>query len=472
LPAGVLAAVPRPDAPAPLTRLAGFAAELNAAAIPPAVLQRGRWILADCVGCIVAGNRMAVPRALAHQAVARGGAAETARGESSVPGGGILSREAAAFVNGVAGTWHDLDEGNLHTGGHAGVQIVPALLAEAEATHAAGRDVLVALVAAYEVACRVYGATRARLAVHPHGTHGPLAAAIALGRLRGLDAPGMAALAAIAAGLGVAASRQTLADGATLRNVYTGLSGRNGFLALDLLRCGISGERDPLGSVFGRVYGEAFSAEHACAGLGETWMIARNYFKLHPSGRYVHSALDLLDTLRAETAIAVDDIARIEFETYAMGALMGSAVVRTAFGIRFSVPFALAARLLGADTALDDDGEAAFARADIHALARRVEVRESAAFTAAYPGRQRSVLRITLADGRVLQAAAEHIRGEAELPHSEADLARKFLALTKPSLGSAADIVLRGLLEIDTIPDYTVLARQMGAAAGADERAT
>ena len=36
------------------------------------------------------------------------------------------------------------------------------------------------VIVGYEVSCRVYGATAARLAVHPHGTFGPMAAALAL----------------------------------------------------------------------------------------------------------------------------------------------------------------------------------------------------------------------------------------------------------------------------------------------------
>ena len=43
-----------------------------------------------------------------------------------------------------------------------------------------GRRLLDAVVLAYEVAGRLWRATSARLAVHPHGTYGPLAAALAL----------------------------------------------------------------------------------------------------------------------------------------------------------------------------------------------------------------------------------------------------------------------------------------------------
>jgi len=64
---------------------------------------------------------------------------------------------------------------------------------------------------------RTRRATKARHAVHPHGTYGPLAAAIALAKMRGDDAAAIAQAINIAATLGIASSRKTLDDGATVR---------------------------------------------------------------------------------------------------------------------------------------------------------------------------------------------------------------------------------------------------------------
>src|SRR4029077_2018513 len=109
----------------------------------------------------------------------------------SAPGCGF-AREAPAFINGTAGTWHDLDEGNLSTRTHAAIQIVPAALAEAEARARSGQELLTAVILASEASARLWRATAARHAVHPHGTYGPLAAAFALCKLRGDDAPATA----------------------------------------------------------------------------------------------------------------------------------------------------------------------------------------------------------------------------------------------------------------------------------------
>ena len=430
--------------------LAAFAADTSWEMIPEAVKARARWILADSIGCIVAGNRSTELRALADIAAGR-----NAAGESQIFGASLLlPREAAAQINGAAGTWHDLDEGNLHTKGHAGIQIVPALLAEAEAKSLSGRSVLRALILGYEIGCRVYGATEARLAVHPHGTYGPLAAAAALACLRGLPAADIAKVLRLSAGLGVPASRQTLNDGATVRNAFTAASARAAFHPLDLAEAGFTGEHDPLASVFGQIYGTAFDSEACVKGLCQDWKLLRNYFKLHPSGRYAHSALDLIDDIVAEHGpIPAEAIEAVEFRTYFMAATMGDPQVATPFGTRFSIPFNVAARLLGAEAPLGCDADAVFARADVHALARRIRVIEDPAATSAYPDQQITTLHLQLRDGTLRTAHATFIRGEAELPHEEAALAEKFLSLTTSSWGAAAPEALRALRAIDSIPD-------------------
>ncbi len=408
-----------------LESLAAFAVRTELADMPEADRVRGRWILADTLGCIAAGHRAAELRALTGLHARRGGPAEA----EVIGTGGWLPRAAAAEVNGAAATWLDLDEGNLHTKGHAGTQVIPAALAEAQAEGRSGAALLRAVILGYEIGCRVYGATEVRLAVHPHGTYGPLAAAAALGCLRGFDAAALAGVMGVAAGLGVAASRQTLRDGATLRNAYTAASARAAFHACDLAEAGFSGERDPLPSVFGGVYGTAFEAGRCLAGLGTDWLILRNYFKLHPSVRYAHSALDLVDDLRAGHDFTAESITRIRFESYFMATTLADPTVATAFGTRFSIPFLVAARLLDADHDITADGHAALARDDIAALAARVSVTELADYTAAYPARQPSRMRIWLADGRCLEARADFIRGEAERPHAEPALAAKFARL-------------------------------------------
>ena len=419
-----------------LLDISRFIANSRLADLPPDVVERGSLIVADCVGCIVAGIGPSPMRRLLAIEQARGGA-----GVATVLGTDMrLPRDAASWVNGTAGTWHDLDEGNLHTRTHAMIQIVPAAFVEAEAAGLSGTALLEAVILAYEASARIWRASDIRLAVHPHGTYGPMAAAFALAKLRGDGPEAIAEAASIGATLGVASSRQTLGDGATIRNVYTGHSGRAGFQAMDLRDAGFTGEHDALGSVFGRIYGDAFDPAKALEGLGEVWWIRKNYFKRFAYGRYVHGTLDAAEALiaRLGSRLKPETVDRIDIQTYFMAATMGQQTIRSAFGTRFSIPVAVASLIARGPAPLTDDGSAAFADPVVHDLARRVFVTEDKDLTAAYPAHQPTRFTVRLTDGTVETHAADVILGESDLPFAPHVLRDKFIELTRDAWGSAA----------------------------------
>ena len=102
----------------------------------------------------------------------------------------------------------------------------------------------------------------------PHGTFGTIGAAVALPRLLGYDPVATREIINVSATLGVAASRRALTTGATVRNVYTGLSGSMGWLAHTLVQSGFTGEPDGVASVYGGIYADRFDPEAANRGLG------------------------------------------------------------------------------------------------------------------------------------------------------------------------------------------------------------
>jgi 2-methylcitrate dehydratase PrpD len=292
-----------------------------------------------------------------------------------------------------------------------------------------------------------------RIEVHPHGTWGVIGAAVAAARLKGFDEGRMRDLINVASTMGMATSRQTLLDGATVRNIFTGHSGYMGLLALRLVECGFTGEKDSPSSVYGKVLSDGFEPAKAVANLGREWMIELGYFKLHPTGRYVHSVIDALEDLLSRHAVEPKRVRSIEVEAYRLAAMLKEKRVTSTFGARFSVPFALATILHHGGSSL-----AAFedvANPDVQALAARIEVREKPSYTARYPAEQCCDVRITLDDARVLEGHCVVTKGEASKPHSAAELERKFLQLGVPLWGEeAARRLLEGCLHLEREPDF------------------
>ncbi|MBM3343990.1 MAG: MmgE/PrpD family protein, partial [Betaproteobacteria bacterium] len=315
-----------------LSTLAHFAATTKLADISVAARERARWIIADSIPVIAAGMQQGEMKAFVAKHLAEAGP-----GTAWVIGAGKrASALDAALLNGTAGTWLELDEGNLFAKGHPGIQVVPGALALAQSAGYGGAEVLRAVALGYELSARISRAAQMRLTFHPHGTYGVIGAAVAAGVLKGFDAAQMLELFRCAATMGMAASRQTLLDGATVRNIFTGHSGYMGLTAARLIECGFTGEVDGVGNAYGKgIYSDKFDPALAVAGLGDEWLIAQSYFKLHPIGRYAHSAIDALEDLLAKVPggrLVPADIEHIDVKAYMLAASLDGKHIVSSFG--------------------------------------------------------------------------------------------------------------------------------------------
>src|SRR5262249_48200256 len=121
----------------------------------------------------------------------------------------------AAFLNGIASTWHDFDEGSTIAWSHPGSQTIPAAFATAQELGVTGREFLTALVMGYEACARVGMASKMRVSVHPHGTTGTIGSAVAIARLKRFDEPAMRQAVNVAATMALTTNRQAMLDEAT-----------------------------------------------------------------------------------------------------------------------------------------------------------------------------------------------------------------------------------------------------------------
>jgi 2-methylcitrate dehydratase PrpD len=438
-----------------LQDLAAFACRTRLADLPAKVLERTRWVVADSLPVIAAGMQQPEMQALLKDPLSHGNAwvLGTRKRASALD---------AAFLNGTAGTWLELNEGNLFAKGHPGIQVVPAAVALAQESAASGEALLLAVAVGYEVSSRISRAAQMKIAVHPHGTWGTIGAALAAGRLKGFDERRMVELINVSATMGMATSRQTLLDGATVRNIFTGHAGHMGLMAARLVECGFTGEKDSPAAIYGKVLGEGFDPAKATEGLGREWMLAQGYFKLHPTGRYVHSVIDALEDLLSRSGkLDLAAIERIEVKAYRLAAMLKEKRVTSSFGARFSVPFALATILFHGRPDLAAFEQAAVDNAAIQALAARVEVHEEASYTARYPAEQPCDVRIVLAGGRVLEGYCTITKGELSRPHRPEELQAKFMQLGVPLWGEAVTRrLLQGCLAIEKTPDMSRFAQE------------
>ena len=444
-----------PGRPDYIRRAARFIAETRLEDLPPAARDRGRWVTADSVPVIAAGMAMPEMREFVRRHLEN-----AAPGNAWVIGTGRRSNPLdAALLNGTAGTWLELDEGNLFAKGHPGIQVVPAALALAQESAVSGADLLLAVTLGYEVSARVSRAANVRLAVHPHGTYGVIGAAIAVAKLKRFGAAQLEELLNVAATMGMASSRNTLLEGSTVRNIFTGHSGYMGQIATRLVESGFTGEPDGIGFVYGGgVYSDSFDPAAMVRELGSEWLITQSYFKLYCTGRYTHSAIDaLLDAQAKAPGGRIDPsrIERIDIDAYGLCAFLGGKNITTSFGARFSVPFAVATILHHGHGGLAAFDDAAVANPAVQDLVSRVFVTSNQEYTDAFPTKQRVDLNLTLKNGTVITGHCDVTKGEPANPHKPEELRAKFFDLGTPAWGEAdTQRLFDGLMRLETIEDF------------------
>ena len=309
-------------------------------------IERARRVLADSVAAIAAGS-------MEPEVVALTARTATSEGPATVIGTGLKTEPGkAAFLNGTAGTFLELDEGNQFSRGHPGIHALPAALAYAEAYGSSGRDLVTAFVLGYEIGARIGIASKILPTMHPHGTWGTVGAVIAVAKLAGADAATMREVINVASTLGLATSRQTMLQGGTVRNSFAGWSGDVGLRVWDMVESGFTGERDGLATIWGTVISTEWKPEEMTRDLGTRWEIARNYFKRHACCRYNHGTLDALAKIvEARGGLRPDEVLSVTVETYSLAAQLSDRTPKNTLAGKFSVPFAVATTLINGSRA-------------------------------------------------------------------------------------------------------------------------
>jgi 2-methylcitrate dehydratase PrpD len=441
--------------PAAAARLADFALGLRHDEIPAEVAHAAKLHLLDALGCGLAASALGVAGEGGALALADGG-----RADASVIGADrLLPAAAAAFANGMLCHGLDFDDTHADSVCHVSAAVVPAALAAGEAAGAAGRELLVAVVAANEIVTRLgmaaSGAFHAR-GFHPTSVCGVFGAAAAASRLGGL-ARGDAVSALGLAGSFASGLFAYLEDGTSTKPLHAGLAAQGGIRAARLAALGAEGPPSVFEARFGffRAFADTDPALFAeqLADLGARWETPRIAFKAYPACHYIHGALGAAALLLAEHAPDATAIREVEVTVppgpavaLVLEPAAAKAAPRTGYEAKFSLPYSLAALLVHGRVGVDTYLAGALADERVLELAARVRYRvedfDSAA--RAFPGG----VRLTLADGSVLQARLDFQQGAPENPLAEVAVVEKFranagLALDPDRVEALADTVLR-----------------------------
>ena len=432
--------------------------------LPDEVIAKTKLLVLDQLGCMIAGSaRPEAAMMTSYIAGTDSGGPATVFGTSH-----RFSPANAAHANGHATTILSLDDSFIRFG-HPGNAVIPVALAVGEQVGASGPSMITAIVAGYEMSMRLGMAIQASeerdQQVKGYASWQIFGAATAAAKLHGLGADDLAK----AYGLTAMHAPQPF-----LRKFYTrpmnwlknnyGWANRGGITAIDLALAGFHGNPtifDDDTGFWAMAGSDQFDPEQLLLPLAQRRYVMEIGFKPYGTCRWSHTAIDCVRNLMDTHGVAAVDVERVTVETVSefVRDLAGDWPTSNVEAI-LHLPYAVALELHDQSSALgvreQTLADPALRRtADIISLVPWEGADEKFFKHSLLPTR----VTLHLKNGRSVNASSEIPSGHPDgPPFGEAEVSRKYEALTGPVIGdAAADQLREAILTLETVSNLSAM---------------
>jgi len=439
-------------------RLAAYADGMHYDDIDAATIERVKTHVIDTIGCGIGAFDEKPVGICRDVALAAGGNATIIGTDRRT------TPDLAAFANGAAFRYFDFNDTyvgrfSVHPSDH-----IAACLAVAEAERASARDLITAVVIAYEVNCRLVDA----LDITARGWDPPVmslpAVALAAGKLMKLSPEQLTQAVNIAVNdhIPMAQTRvQTLSD---WKGFADAEAARNAVFAARLARGGLTGPApifEGQSGFFKQVSGPGDVNPDTFGRREIPFRIHRCAIKPYPAVIYTQTAIVAAIEVAREVG-SLDRIAAIEIATTQRGyQRTGSEAEKWSPKTRetadHSLPYITARAMFDGDITNASFAPELFGDPRILAFMQKIKVSEDPSLTARVGGAPTRVTAI-LADGQRISREVDYAPGFAERPMNRSEVERKF----RGNVGQRwprerTDAILQALWELDQTDDLSRL---------------
>jgi 2-methylcitrate dehydratase PrpD len=323
------------------------------------------------------------------------------------------------------------------------------------------------MAAGYEVFGRVgrqVRRTQLERGLDIKATVGTLGASVAAAVALGLGAGGISHALAIATSLacGLETYVYDPANSHT-KDLISGFGARNGVFATLMAEAGFRGARGAIEGAngFAQAFGDGFDYDRVLEGLGTSFEIESAGFKPHAGCRHVHQGVDAAVEVRRQMAIDPARVTRIDVGTYAHAIeapFRKTLEPANASAAGYSLPTAVAAGLVFGRFYQEEIAQ--FNDLRVRALLSKTHLHVDDRIQSHYPDWNGCVVRVTLDDGRVVEARIDHAKGEPENMLTGQEFEQKFRLTAGDALPpSQIDELVATVADLETVRDVGTLVR-------------
>jgi len=429
----------------PTRTLAEYVSGLSYRDIPAEVISHVKLCLLDSLGCALFGSTLPWGKIITSFAKEMG----KGKGALIWGDGAEVPSTSAPLANGTL--IHSFEMDDLHRVGviHPGAEAIPAADAFVRRNGAIdGKRFLTAVVAGYEVGCRVAmtgGASQLRRGFHPSATSGTFAAGAAAAKMLQLNPEKTLHALGIA---GTQAAGLMAAQYASMvKRMHPGRAAQAGVYGALLAAKGFTGITDILESPYGgfcSTFCDKPDLSHLTQNLGERFETLNVGCKPYPCCGSNHTSIDALKKiLRDHPEVRAENVDKIRIRTTRVTKLhVGWPYEPNSMTTaQMNLPFCVAVLLHDRDFFVDQVTEKSIRSEAVFKTTKKITVLEDPEFEAlGDEGRHGVNLEVQLRDGRSYSAKVLHAKGSDKQPMTREEVLQKFRLL-------ASRVVSRSRLE-------------------------
>lgn len=446
-------------------KYASFIKALQFDEIPSTAVDDCKIVILDTIGVALGGSQAA------HSRIAAEFAREyEEKKESTVFAYGLkTSCLNAAFANGVMAHSIDFDDDYEPGAVHIACGVIPAAIAIGEVRGVTGRDLITAVIAGYDIACRAAAALALkdkREGFHITGPIGCFGSAAASGKILNLKEDQLMHALGLA-GDQASGLLQYHFDGCMQKHLHGGKAAQTGLFSALLARRGFTGSPEIFEGEYG-FYNVLFRGEYnptvMTKDLGKAFRISETSLKPYPSCRATHSPVAAALSLKHRYKIDIKEIDKINIRLFSRAfKSYNKPSPETGLQALLSIQYCVAIALIRGKIALNDFSSEALTDGAVRELIKKISLVEDDHLTDIFNKKRNRpiVMEISLKDGAKFEDHVEDAPGCPANPMPESERFEKFenlasTVLDKGKIGRLRDFLL-GLEKVDNIKEISKL---------------
>ena len=446
-------------------QLADYVHSINYEDAPENVVHETKKRIVDSLGCAM-GAFNADPVRISRKV------AEAARDSQGSTLFGTRKKTApdlAAFVNGIMVRYFDYNDTYLSKEpAHPSDNIGPCFCV-AESERATGKDLLLSIILAYEIQCRLCDAADIRHRGWDHVCYGLPSTALAAGKLMDLDSERMTQAVNLALNSHITMRQVRAGELSMWKGCSFANAARNGVFSALLAREGMTGPSPIFEGEMGffkQVSGPFEMNIDDFGGKNGSFKIAETYLKFFPAE--IHSQTSIWAALEARKEIEKpEDIVSVEIASHEAGyTILGKDPEKwnplTKETADHSLPYIVGMALLEGKIDNSTYSEKKYRDPKILDFLKKITVVEDKALSSMYPEAVPNRVTVKLSSGKVVSKQVNYHKGHPKNPMSDRDVEDKFQRLTRKILDkNHARRILDAVWNLEKAKDVSKLVSMM-----------